>query len=340
MQRIAQEAGVSTATVSRVLNNHPKIDADTRSRVIAIADQLGYKGASAPRANLSMALSVILDRPGQTPAEGDVLGDDYGSFLHIQRMIVSIEQATQAQGYQLMLISMATLQRELPPAIQQRGVDGAIVIGGYFPEKLIAEVAQAVPTVIAGGALPSSAAHAVHMNYQRSAAEVVDHLVGLGHRRIALLNGPRSSLTSAEKLGGYCQRCAYHGLELDSSLIIYADSFDIRDGYAATEQLFRQGSFTALVGATDVLCQGALQVAHTRGLELPRDLSLVSLYNSGQSLMWPSLQPLTGVRAPHELVGQLAVERLLAQIAQPSAPMETVVPAELRLGASSGPAPA
>lgn len=336
---IAQEVGVSTATASRILNNRDRSDPETRARVFAVAKRLGYTlPKDSKRQNGNRAISVIMDWGQRHPAALPS-SSSHGSFDHLQRMLMSIEQTCQTHGYHLMLNSAGSTADALPSSIQAGAVEGALLLGGQFADDFVTRVADEVPMVFVASHLPRGDVHAVRTNYVRSAAQAVDYLVEQGHRRIALLNGPHSTHTSADKLAGYLQRCYAHALSQDQSLIIHADGFYSQDGLSAAHHLFEHAQFSAIIGGTDILSLAAIQVAHERGLGVPEQLSVVSLYNA-DAPMKAGVPTLTGVQVAHERIGQIAAERLLALIEQPQPPTEIIVPTAFKIGTTSGPVPA
>ena len=339
LHNVAAEIGTSTSTVSRALNNHDSIDLETRIRVRQVADRLGYKAPRTDeRRGANRVLSVILNLADEDP-ELRARPSRYGSFGHIQRMLFSIEQAAQARGYHLILNSTPVAPDELPPSVRTHFVDGVVVLGGLIADPLVESIAREVPTVFVSSYLPTGGVHAIHINYRLGTVLAMEHLVALGHRRIALLNGPSATNTSAEKLAGYLQACWQHDLPLDRMLVVDAPGFELHEGRRATAQLLEHARFTALVAGTDVLAHGAIEAAEARGVHIPSDLSVVSLYNSLEQLTQEKSVALTGVQVPFARIGEIAVDRLLALLAEPSPPRATVLYPELVIGDSSGPAP-
>ncbi len=339
LHTIAAEVGTSTSTVSRALNNHDSIDLETRLRVRQTAERLGYKTPRADEGRRSnRVLSVILNLADDEPTIQS-RPTRYGSFGHIQRMLFSIEQAAQARGYHLILNSTPTAPEQLPPSVSSHFVDGAVVLGGLIPDALVELIAREVPTIFVSSYLPSGGVHAVHINYRLGVVEVMEHLIALGHRRIALLNGPSETNTSAEKLAGYLQVCWQHNLPLERALVVDSAGFEQHEGIQAATQLLEQTNFTALVAGTDVLARGAIKAAQARGLHIHTDLSVASVYNSLEQSTQEESVALTGVEVPFPRIGEIAVERLLALVNEPSPPRATVLYPALVIGDSSGPAP-
>lgn len=335
LNSIAEETGISISTVSRALNNHESIDPATRARVRQVAQRLGYKGlGTEERRGKNRVMSVLLNWSDQNVLVSSSTSR-YGSFNHIQNMLISVEQAAETNGYHLMINSIKGLSDGIPSSIRTQFADGALILGGMVENGLVEQIAEAVPTIFVSSFLPSGKVHALHINYRQSTANAVDHLVELGHRRIAFLNGPSSTNTSTEKLAGYLQSCWSHKLPLEPSLVVAANGFEFRDGIEAATGLFQQAEFTALVAGTDTLARGAIQAAEGRELRVPQDLSVASAYNTEEDAARPGLLPLTGVQVPYQLIGRLAVERLLEIMRRPLSPSATVLYPELKIGSST-----
>ena len=337
LNNIAEETGTSASTVSRVLNNHESIDPETRARVRQAAERLGYKSPGTDeRRSQDRVLSVLLNWSDQN-ALVSAPTSRYGSFGHIQNMLISVEQTAEANGYHLILNSIKGMSHGMPSSIRSQFASGAVILGGMVEDSLVEQIAQTVPTIFVSSFLPSGKVHAIHINYRQSTANAVNHLVALGHRRIAFLNGPGSTNTSTEKVAGYLESCWSHNLPLERSLVVEAHGFVLRDGIDAAERLFQQAEFTAVVAGTDVLARGAIEAAEGRELRVPRDLSVASAYNTEEDPAHAGLLPLTGVQVPYQFIGRLAVERLLEIMRRPLPPSATVLYPELKIGSSTAP---
>lgn len=337
LHHIAKEVGVSASTVSRALNNRERIDPETRARVQAAAERLGYRqagGAEAPAR--TMAIAVICDRM-QGGTRTSLPANLYGTFDHIQSMLFSVEQAASAHNYHMVLNSIQASEGELPSSVRSRFVDGVILMGGSFPDRLVEQIAAEVPTVFLASYTAERPVDSVRINYRLGAEQAVGHLGGLGHRRIALLNGPNSTNTSAEKLSGFLSGCHRHGIALGAELVVAAPGFFLEDGAQVAEGLLNHGGFTAVIAGTDILAYSFILAAERRGLQIPGDISVVSLYNSDERDVREGPVPLTGIHVPYDQLGHLAVERLLSIITQPQPPVETLLRAEFVVKGSTAP---
>lgn len=334
LTHIAEQTGVSTSTVWRALNGGARIDSRTRERIIAAANQLGYLLASEevgpePQSKgLAVVLNYVAD--GIAGAAHPAL-----SMNHIQRTLYGIERCAEQHGYHLVLNTISNPDNPLPSSIRNRIVCGALLLGGVFSNALVLQIAAAVPAVMVNSFLPDGQIHAVHINYRQAASLAVQHLYELGHRRIALLNGPQFTNTSEEKFGGFLHACYRLGLPLEPELIISAAGFEYEDGVAAAEALLTRTSVSAVVAGTDLLAHGLIDVAATRGQTVPGTLSVVSLYNSEDRAIRRVSPALTGVQVPHEAIGSLAADRLLELLRAPQPPAALVLPAQLQIHQST-----
>jgi LacI family transcriptional regulator len=336
LQQIAEEIGISISTVSRALNNRAQIDAGTRVRVQEVAERIGYRvGRGEEPRERGMAIAVITSAASpvaEPPATGRAQSD------HIQRMVFTFEQVAGELGHHIVLNSDTGVPNVLPSSIRTHFADGALLLGGQFDDALVEQIAREVPTVFVASFLPSGAAHAVYADYRAGVLLALGHLVAQGHRRIGFINGAMNTNTSRMKLAGYLQACFEHGLPVDPRDIVNADNFNLQCGARAAEELLARGSYTALVCASDVLARGALQFARSRGVSVPEQLSLVSLYNDAADHLYPDPLSLSRVYLDHSLLARLAITQLLQVVAQPGLPpVGIVVPVAFAAGTSSAP---
>lgn len=340
LQQIAEEVGISVSTVSRALNNRAQIDASTRTRVQAVAERLGYRTnrIEEPRER-GLALAVIMSASTQLN-EAQTSRLDYNESDHIQRMLFTIQQVAQERDYHIVLNTDTGIPGVLPSSVRTHFVDGALLVGGQFSDAMVEAIAREVPTVFVASYLPSGRVHAIHADYRHGVLQAMHYLVELGHKRIGFVNGPNDTNTSSEKLAGYLQGCFEHQLPINHESIVNAENFNVNAGAAAAEALFARGEWTAVVAASDVLARGVLQYAQQHTIAVPEQISIVSLYNDAEDVHYQERVQLTHVRPLHSLLAQLAVDQLVALIKEPNlSPVNTVVPIELVLGASSGRAP-
>lgn len=333
---IAAAAGVSVPTASRALSGRGRVSTLTRQRVLAAARAAGYT-PPVPAAAPALAMAVVVYDSRTAIAERR-LGHGYGSFD--QRVLSGVDAAAREAGAQLVLAHTSGLPEEpLPPALAGGVAAGALLLGGMFPETFVIETSRRMPVVLAGSYVPGGRVTCVHPDYAAGALLATEHLLALGHRRVALLNGPAATRSSEQKEAGYREALRAAGLPDSAALVGRADDFAVEDGKRATTTLWRRCPFSGLVAADDALAFGAIRVLAELGVRVPTDVSVAGFYDGPLAAV--SDPPLTTIDIHHHYLGLAAARCLLDLIRDPARPAERIVVApRLVTRASTGPAPA
>lgn len=306
---VAQRAGVSEATVSRVMNARPGVAPTTRRHVLAVLSEMGYEPPglrSEPRVGLVGLMLPELDNP-IFPAYAQ-----------------DIEARLLSRGYVSVLCcagrTMAS-EDDYVPTLLEHGVVGLIVVSGRHAD-LDADHGiyrglrqRGLPLVFVNGEVDGLDVPSVSSDEAHAGAVAVEHLVHLGHQRIGLLTGPTHYLPVARRLEGF--RSAMWAAELAPDDVV-STTFTVEGGRVGGRRLIEAG-VTAIVAANDQMALGAVRAARDLDLEVPGDLSVVGYDDT--ELMAFTDPPLTTVRQPVEAIGEHAVEVLLAQVA--AQPYET-----------------
>ncbi|WP_328678582.1 LacI family transcriptional regulator [Streptomyces sp. NBC_00322] len=310
---IAAQAGVSEATVSRVLNGKPGVAAATRESVLAALDVLGYERPVRLRQRSAGLVGLItpeLDNP-IFPALAQVIG-----------------QALTRQGYTPVLATQTpggSTEDELTEMLVDRGVSGIIFVSGLHADTT-ADMqrydqlrGQGVPYVLLGGFSPKVKAPFVSPDDRAAMHLAVTHLASLGHTRIGLAVGPKRFVPVLRKIEGFQQAMEVQlGLSAEESeQLIQHSLYTLEGGQAAAGALIGLGC-TAVVCASDMMALGAIRAARGLGLEVPRDISVVGFDDS--PLIAFTDPPLTTIRQPVLAMGQAAVRTLLEEIGGTPAP--------------------
>ncbi|MFI0503843.1 LacI family DNA-binding transcriptional regulator [Streptomyces albogriseolus] len=303
---IAARAGVSKATVSRVLNGNRGVATDTRDSVLAALDALGYvHPLRQRRGELVGLITPELDNP-IFPALTEVMG-----------------QALTRQGYTPVLATQTpggSTEDELTEMLVSRGVSGIVFVSGLHADTT-ADTArydrlreQHVPFVLVNGFSPRIEAPFVSPDDRAAMRLAVAHLAELGHERIGLALGPERFVPVQRKIEGF--RDGMHeqlGLTAQESQELVRHSlFSLEGGQAAASALIDRGC-TAVMCASDMMALGAIRAARQRGLSVPGDISVVGFDDS--PLIAFTDPPLTTIRQPVKAMGQIAVDALLEEIA-------------------------
>jgi LacI family transcriptional regulator len=326
---VARRAGVSTTTVSHVINRTRKVDAITAARVEAAIAELGYR----PNA---LARSM---RRGRTHTVGIILPDIANPFFgDLGRWL---EDALFAAGYSAIICNSDGDERKEArylDVLLSKKVDGLLLVAASQPSERLRHLLDIGPPLIVVdrelGELPVSQ---VMVANQHGGYLAAHHLVELGHRDIGVIAGPGGLGTSAKRLDGFRAAIAEAGLEIEGSRVERGD-FRAAGGRAAMERLLAlQPRPSAVFAENDLMALGALAAAHAAGLEIPADLSLVGF--DGIAFGADVTPPLTTVVQPTADVAATAVELLLDQLREShSVPRQVELMVSLAVRGSTGPA--
>ncbi|MFD7705912.1 LacI family DNA-binding transcriptional regulator [Streptomyces sp. NPDC059785] len=330
---IADRAGVSKATVSRVINGARCVAPDTRACVVAALDALGYERPSRPRqrdAGLVGLITPELDNPF-FPALAQVIGQALTRLGHTPLL------ATQSPG--------GSTEDELTDMLVSHGVDGLIFVSGLHADTTAGTgrydrlLARQVPFVLINGFSPAVGAPSVSPDDDFAMDLAVTHLAALGHTRIGLAVGPARFVPVQRKIDGFRGAVRERlGLTAEESAGLVRHSlFTLEGGRTAAAALLDQGC-TAVVCASDMMALGAVRCARQRALAVPGDFSVIG-YDDSPLIAFTD-PPLTTIRQPVQTMGQVAVELLREEMAGRPAPRtEFVVMPELVVRGSTACAP-
>lgn len=327
---VAREAGVSTATVSRVINDRRHVREATRQKVEQVMDQLGYVANRQARGLAGGRSKVI----GLLVYE---LGSSY-----FNQLIRGIDAAVTSIGYDLMLYTThARREREAQHAAELAGgpVDGLIIVLAVDIRSYVDRLhRQRVPFVLLDYDSDIPGTTFITAANRQGARDAVDHLVGLGHRRIGLITGTAGTSSARERLSGYRDALRTADIEHDRRLVVKGDFLEAR-GYEAMRQLLSLDDRpTAVFTSADTAAFGALRAIREAGMRVPEDISVVGFDDIPESsLVTP---PLTTVRQPLWEMGATAVRLLQRLMDEPDAtPRRTELATQLIVRESTGPPP-
>ncbi len=299
---IAARAGVSIASVSRVLNGQPARP-DTVARVRRAADELGY----VPNA-------VARSLKGGRTRQLTFAMPDIGNPVYVA-MVRAIQAVTKAAGYRLLLHSTdAVAEDELAVlrSLGDRTSDGLIICPIRITDDHIQALTTAAgPVVVIGSLPPGVPVDSVRADSIAGAAMAVRHLFAGGRRRIALINGPPDTVPGHNRELGYRLALTGCGLSYDERLVVHTE-FGIGSGTAAARRLLDAAPFDAVFCANDQLALGAAHALLAHGLRIPQDVAVAGMDDSALAQAgWP---PLTSVDLGSSERGRLAAEMLLDRL--------------------------
>jgi LacI family transcriptional regulator len=305
---VAREANVSVATVSRVFNESGPVSDETRRRIREVAERLRY----APH---GVARSLITSR---TNTLGALLPDLYGEFF--SEVIRGMDQAAQKSGYHLLVSSSHDAKTEIEAAIRaMRGrVDGLIAMSPHLDApSLVANVPPELPIVLLNCPMTRHGYDALTIENRRGARGMLRHLVGLGHRRIAIITGAAGNYDATERLVGYRSAMRHAGIDVPNEWELPGD-FTEDSGYRAVASLLAiTPRPTAVFAANDSMAIGAMSALREAGLRVPEDMAVVGFDDVPLArYMSPRL---TSVHVAIAELGARAVETLLHAVANKNA---------------------
>jgi DNA-binding LacI/PurR family transcriptional regulator len=301
MQQVAERAGVSTALVSLVMRGAPNVSDKRRALVLAAAEELGYRPNVLAR-NLASRRTRTL---------GIVINDLHNPYF--AEVVDGIQTAAVANGYRVLIGNGEHSRQGEADAIEtflQFRVDGILLAGPVVTEGEMETAAKSAAVVAIGRTSASPAIDTVNCDDAVGARLVVEHLAGLGHRRISHIDGG-SGAGSAERLQGY--ETTMRSLGLDEHISVARGDFSESGGYNAADELLTLNPRpTAIFAANDFSCAGALSRVEDAGLEVPGDMSIVGYDNTGLAAMHHL--SLTTINQPRSEFGRVATELILERL--------------------------
>ena len=325
---VASAAGVSISTVSRALSGASSVKHELAARVREAAAALGYIPDRVARALVQRRSNTI----------GAIVPTiDNAIFA---RAIQSLQNRLDADGFRLLLATTEyEPSRELAgvQALVERGADGIVLVGAeHHPgvEPLLA--AQMVPYVFTWTYQPDARVATIGFDNRKAMRRLVEHLLDLGHRRVAMIAGvTEGNDRAAARIAGF--RTRSKRAELRPGAIVQR-AYTVQEGRAAARELLSHATRpTALVCGNDILAFGALAEARAMGIDVPRTLSVTGFDDLDlASHVTPAL---TTMRVPSAAMGAMAAEHLLARIAQRETSHAIALEAELIVRESTGPVP-
>ena len=331
LEEIAKAAKVSRSTVSRVVNNDPNVSDETRRHVQAVVQRLNYHPNMAARSLVS----------GRTRILGLVIPMGVGALFsdpYFPILIQGVSSACNALDYSVMLwLAEPEYERRMISQLSRSALmDGVIVASMLTADPMVTALkARGLPFVLVGRHPSDQQVSYVDVDNVVSAREAVAYLQRLGHRRIAAITGPQNMIAGADRLEGYVGALRAKGLMPQANLIAEGD-FTEDGGHHAMQRLLPSKP-DAVFASSDTMAVGALRAIHEAGLRVPADIALVGF--DDMPFAARTDPPLTTVRQPIRQAGSTVAEALVDLITHPdSQPRRIVLPTELVIRASSGPA--
>ncbi|MGO9587262.1 MAG: LacI family DNA-binding transcriptional regulator [Limisphaerales bacterium] len=330
LKDIARHAGVSVMTVSKALRDEPDVSAATKARIKTLAQQMGYvpdSSAQGLRNRTTKLFGLAI------PSSTDPI---------FARVVFAIEERAHELGYDILLTHTHNLPAREEACIRRllsRRVDGLFISPVYRFEaeaRIYQEVlARQIPTVLIGPpAAFCKSFVTVEIDEPAASHTATQHLLKLGHKRIAYLTGPPTAPWAHERFEGYRHALREAGLDADDKLVFQAGS-TIEDGAKAAQQMLTEScDATAVQTVNDLVAIGCADTLLAKGLRIPEDISLVGFGNIMTAEYFRV--PLTTIRQPKQRLGLAAVEAMMNLLKGQRVEMKRL-PAELVVRKSTAP---
>ena len=327
IEDVAAHAGVSTKTVSRVLNGHTSVRAKLRTRIEASMRALNYVPNPAARGlagNRSYLVALLYDNP--------TVGSSY-----IMELIVGVLQACKGTPFNAVLHPFEAtddMAAQVDSFVATHRPDALVLVPPHANNaKLLQRLDELdIPYSTISSKLRQSRID-IGFDERKAAADIVEHLISLGHRRIAHVTGLKGHGAYTWRLSGYRDALRKAGIAYDESLVVEGD-FTFASGAAGARKLLkRRRPPTAIFAANDDMACGVMREAYERGFAIPDDLSVCGFDDTPVSqLISPGL---TTLHQPCRQISCLAVESVLQSIRDPAMRLHARVPYEIQLRAST-----
>ena len=323
---IARLASVSHSTVSRALQNSPLVNAETSEKIRRIARESGYRASA-------IARGLVTKRTRTIGLVVTTIADPFAS-----EVVNGIEQAANDHGYSVFLADSSAdpvREQQVVQSFAERRVDGIVVTSSrvgalYLP--VLSEMR--VPIVLVNNQHPGAFVHSVMIGNVEGSLAVANHLIELGHRRIAYLGDQFGYQSDAERFAGYRQALGHAGLPFRPEFVVHGDGKPEEAMQAMERLLALPEPPTAVCCYNDMTALGAMRTIHLRGLRIPQDISVAGF---DDLFLASYTQPrLTTVHQPMHKMGLLAMESLFRLMSGEESPIRIKVDAELVVRESTG----
>ena len=297
---VARKANLSVATVSRVIRGKEHISDKAKKKVLAAIEELNYQPNIIARNLREQKTKTILI----------IVPDIKNTFF--PDVFRGIESVAMRRGYQVILQDMQNdvrIEEKYFNALSQRQVDGIISLSAKSEKHIIEYVAREYKLVIAGQYLKNANIPTIAINNVEAAQKAVEHLIKLGHKRIAHIAGPLSQIIFQDRLKGYCSALENHNIPIDPQLVFKGD-FSYSSGEILASKIIElNNSVTAIFSANDEMAVGTIKALKAAGKRVPEDYAVVGFDNiQMSSIVEPAL---TTIENPKQEMGIKAMEMLI-----------------------------
>jgi LacI family transcriptional regulator len=341
---VAQKAGVSISTVSRVLNNNPNVLEETRQKVLKTIEEMNFKPNPIARGLVIKQTNLIEVFFSWSGNRFDMPGYQFNlQSAWYLGLLNGINEVVQENKYGLLIntISGVLDPQEVYRRVYHNAVDGILMVSPYLEEKDVLHMLdRRIPIVLIGYRTDDPRVDFVDSDNVNAAALVVDHFISLGHKKIACIAGPyMTSRNAADRLNGFKRSLENHGLPLPEEYVTGGDFLRESGAEAMKKLLSLPEKPTAVFCTNDLMALGAWDAAGKAGLEVGKDVALVGFDDIAEASNAP--YSLTTVRQEYRSMSVVATRMLIEKIQEPNhwKTQQILVPAELVIRHSCGSKP-
>lgn len=317
LKAVAEHSKVSIATVSRVINNDPKVSKDTVRKVQASITALEYKP--------NRVAQRLRSSNGKTKLLGLIIPDIQNPFF--VDVVRGVEDYAYQHNFAVMIGNFGQDEKKEKlylDIFQSENIDGLIVAPIHGKDKGIENlVKKNIPVVCIDRGLTEIDVDVVKVDNENGAFNAIEHLLSNGHRRIAFISGNFAIPTYIERLSGYKKALSKYGIPYDESLV-FARNSDYKSGFEIANKILElEERPTAIFSGNNLLTLGALEAIHAQNIRIPEEISIIGFDDMPWSI---SLNPpLTAVRQPGFDMGRKAAEMLYERMLNPEKKKENVI---------------
>jgi len=303
IQDVAKAAGVSVATVSRVLNNHPSVSEKTRKKVQKVIEELNYQpnllGRNLRRSETKMILVLLQN-----------IANPFYS-----KVIKGIEDVGHRNGYYITICNTDSdpdKENVYLKLLKNRLVDGVIFLAPIISDEELTEIGKNYSVVQCCEYKELAEVSSVSIDNEAAAYKATQHLINQGHKRIGMINGISGFISETLREKGYKRALQEAGIQIDPGLII-KESYGYKGGQRAAKYFLSiEKRPTAIFAVSDIIAIGAIKEIKDNGLSVPDDIAVVGFDDTGIASMYDP--PLTTVAQPRYDLGRVAMEIMLERI--------------------------
>ncbi|RED43126.1 LacI family transcriptional regulator [Winogradskyella eximia] len=306
LKMLAQALNLSISTVSRALNDHPDISNDTKEKVKRLAQSMNY-------------IPNIFAK-GFRKHKSNIIGIIVPNITHYftTTIIRGVLEEASIQGYRVIISESnndVEKQKEMLNTMLQFGVDGILASLTKMTKEIthVLPIINAVPLILFDKVSDKIPCTQITINDEEAAFNVVEHLINIGKKRIAIIKEREFSYTSEKRYAGYLKALKAHQIEVDEKIIISVDDISLKQGRRMTNSLLSlKKKPDAIFAITDSAAIGVIQTLKKFNIKIPEDIAVVGFSNSINSTI---IEPmLTTVNQPGNTIGKTAIKYLIKEI--------------------------